>query len=197
VRFDEIKIGGRAIMVIRKAGRKPKKGKRYPSGKVIPEKMTSEQIIAHRKVVAATMPHRRGLPAEVRHREMAESPLGALQLIGAITQQQFDALHEYRKIVARYRAVISAPNPNPQAPQLGHVRGVASLVLSDEQAIARRERYLRAFEAITGHHARTVVNSVVIHDRPLQAGDLPYLTGAADSLIKHFGMDSGRQKKIA
>lgn len=185
------------MVAIRKGGRPGKKGNRYPSGKIIPEKMTPEQIITHRKTVAATMPHRRGLPAEVRHREMAESPLGALALIGAITQTQFDALHEYRKIVMRYRAVISAPNPNPQAPQIGHVRGAATLVLSDEQAVARRERYMRAFEAITGRHARTVVNSVVIHDRPLQAGDLPYLIGAGDDLIKHFGMNSGQQKKIA
>lgn len=174
-------------------GRKRKQGKRFPSGK-IDYSMSPEQVIQFRKDVASTMPHRRNLPADRRHLELAESPLGSLALTGVISQQQFDAGNEYRKIVQRYRAVISAPNPNPQAPKLGHIPSSIVVMLDDEQAIARRVKYDAAFRAITTRWGKLVVNSVVIHDRPLQAGDLPWLTKALDELVGHFGLKSGQQR---
>lgn len=181
-------------------GRKRKPGKRFPNGKLKPDQtkgLSAEQVIQIRKDVAATMPHRVGLPAHRRHEQMAESPLGALAIIGAITQQQFDAGHEYRKIVQRYRAVISAPNPNPQAPKMGHIPSSVVTLIDDEQAIARRVKYQKAFEAITTRWGRLVVNSVVIHDRPLQQGDLPWLTKALDELVKHFGIGERQKARIA
>lgn len=180
-------------------GRKRKSGKaRFPSGKIKPDKpMSAEQIVQFQQEVASTMPHRMALPRHRRHDQMAESPFGALCIIGAITQIQFDAGHEYRKIVQRYRAVISAPNPNPQAPKLGHIKSSIAVLLDDEQAIARREKYMRAFEAITTRWGRTVINSVVIHDRQLQQGDLPWLTRSLDELARHFGMGERQKVRIA
>jgi hypothetical protein len=179
-------------------GRRKKAGLRYPSGRLRDETpKTPEAIDRFRRRIAASMPHRRPLPADRRHLDLAESPFGALALMGIITKDQFDAGFEYRKIVARYRAVISAPRQNPAAMSLNDIRGGNIPVLSDEQAAARRQRYMRAFEAITSRWGKLIVNSVVIHDRPLQQGDLQWLTKALDELAKHFGMNTLAEKSTA
>lgn len=175
-------------------GRKRKQGKRYPSGK-LNNTLSPEQVVELRKDIASSMPHRRHLPADKRHLELAESPLGSLHLIGAISKDQFDAGFRYRKIVAKYRSSMAAPNPNAAAIDLTGTRGGGNVVeLTKPEETQLWATYDAAFRAITTRWGKLVVNSVVIHDRPLQAGDLPWLTKALDELVSHFGLKSGQQR---
>src|SRR5690242_810276 len=127
MRLSRVKIfnGHKELTVM--VGRKRKAGRRYKSGQRVQEKgITPAQV-------AATMPHRAGLPADRRHDQKAESPLGALNLIGALSVVQYDAGLKYRDIVRRYRAVIDSPNPNPATISLDRISAGGRLPLSPEE----------------------------------------------------------------
>jgi hypothetical protein len=181
VRIDQ---KGKELHVM--VGRKRKSGRRYRNGRLAQEKALDI------KAIAAAMPHRRMLPAEGRHGQRAESAFGRLRLVNMITEDQYLAGESFRDIIRRYRAVIESPNPSPGSAALdGMFRGGA--VLSDEEAIKRRERYQRAFESIHGHRKRVVIRSVLGFDKPLDQDDLPHLRGALDDLVAHFGLTRARQ----
>jgi hypothetical protein len=178
----KIKHMGRHVKIM--VGRKRKQRKRERNGRIQREKLIDPRTIA------ASMPHRAWLPDGKRHDQKAENPFGCLHLIGAVTDIQYAAGVKYRDDIKRYRAVIDSPNHNPKAISLDGLSHGQGRPIAEAEAIARRNTYMRAFEAVTGHHARIVIKSVLGYDKPLQPGDLPFLTRALDELSVHYGLTS-------
>jgi hypothetical protein len=185
----KIKHMGRHVKIM--VGRKRKQGKRERNGRVQRERTIDPRAIA------ASMPHRAWLPSDKRHDQKAENPFGSLHLIGAITDQQYDAGIKYRDDVKRYRAVIDSPSHSPRALSLdGIAAGPPGYRISDDEAIRRRNAYARAFESVTGYFPRIVLKSVVIYDKALQSGDLPFLCGALNDLALHYGLTGSTNRRI-
>ena len=185
-------------MVGTRRGRKRKEGKRYPGGQLVRDKQPSPAEIA------ASMPHRMAIAIEKRHDPMGECPIGRMCLAGFITADQYDAAQKFRTTVAKYRAVIDSPRDAPNIlasqyvpppsddPQIIPFR--LRMPMSDDEAVKRRDEYQGAFEAIYGHRCRVVVNSVVIHEKELQHGDIGYLHAALDNLKKFYSGLTGAGK---
>lgn len=163
-------------------GRKRKSGKRERNGRIQREKTPDPKIIAF------SQPHRQSVPAEKRHDQRAENPFGRLNLINAVPDLEYDAGVKFREVSVRYRAIIDSPNPSPGAISLDGLVYGGRAPISDEEAIRRRNDYMRAFEAIEGYGPRVVIKSVVIFEKELQPGDLPDLRSALQGLVKHFGL---------
>lgn len=166
------------------AGRKRKPGRRERNGRL-------ERTVDPR-LIAAQMPHRRELPPGLRHDQKAEDPFGRLNLASFVSDLQYDAGVKFRAIVRRYRAVLRSPSPNPPALTLDGLK-YGEPIISDEEAIRRRDEYQRAFEAINGHRQRVILNSVVIFDKPLDRTELPQLCAALNDLVVHFGLTRARK----
>lgn len=195
MRIHRVKIiqGGRELEVM--VGRKRKQGKRERNGRIQREKSEDP------KIVAFTQPHRQSVPAEKRHDQRAENPFGRLNLINAVPDVEYDAGIKFRDDVLRYRVTIDSPNPNPGAISLDRIAYGGRFPLSEDEAIRRRNAYMRAFEAITGYGPRLVIKTVVIFEKELQPGDLPDLRLGLQGLVKHYGLTrdgkSGSQKSRA
>ena len=175
-------------------GRKRKPGKRYPGGQLVKDKPPSPAEIA------ASMPHRRAIPPrregnkwiDQRSDERGECPIGRLRLANFVSADQYDAAEKFRATVAKYKAVIDSPRDAPNIlasqyvpppsddPQIIPFR--LRMPMSDDEAMKRRAEYQGAVESIYGHRCRVVVNSVVIHEKELQHGDMGYLHAGLDNL---------------
>lgn len=89
----------------RRAGRKRKEGKRYPSGQLKPVIKPDDVL----RVRTSRQPHRRAMKDELRTDERAGSVIGRLFLAGDIDAECYDALMRYAVIVGQYRSMIEAP----------------------------------------------------------------------------------------
>src|SRR5579872_1821155 len=122
-------------------GRRRKPGRRYPNGELAHNK---EDV----RTIALAQPHRRALPSEQRLDQRAEHPLGGLNLVGVISNGQYQAGKTYARIVARYRRMILAPKMSPPS-RLGdmEIRGGEgeSRTISPAQARRIKETYDNAF----------------------------------------------------
>lgn len=183
-----------------KVGRKRKQGKRERNGRIQRQKPLDA------KVISLGQPHRRSLvwnedkwesvPAAKMHDHRAESPFGRLNLVNAVPDVEYAAGVKYRDICLRYRAVIDSPNPNPATTSLDRIAYGGRDPIGDEEAIKRRNDYMRSFEAIEGYGPRLVINSVVIFEKELQPGDFPDLRIGLKGLVKHYGLGT-TQKRVA
>lgn len=139
-------------------------------------------------VVAATMPHRLGVPEQYRGDWRAESVFGRLLLNGKITAQQYGAGIRYRDIVIRYRAIMSVPSHSPPSMSgiiLGKFGGGKGL--SDEEIADRRDAYNAAYEYLeewAGNRGCRAVAHVAIYER--EHFDLRVLQCGLNVLIAHF-----------
>lgn len=194
-------------------GRKRKSGKRHACGQLVqPRKIDRAQV-------AASMPHRSWLPARDKNKRpilkddrRAETVFGCLSLVGLITDMQFDAGERFQETVGRWRAVVDSPR-EPQGfmskitksehdPKESMPVVVRFKPMTDEEAERRRAEYDGAFKAVktrkgglspAPRHNLIVLNSVVIHNRTLQGGDLEFLHAALDSLVDYYGLTQGRK----
>jgi hypothetical protein len=173
-----------------KVGRKRKQGKRERNGRIQRQKPEDAKLISF------SQPHRQCVPADKRHDQRAENPFGRLNLINAVPDVEYDAGIKYRDICLRYRAVIDSPNPNPAAMSLDRISYGGRDPIGEEEAIKRRNEYMRSFEAIQGYGPRLVINSVVIFEKELQPGDFPDLRIGLKGLVKHYGLGS-TQRRVA
>src|ERR1044072_4488727 len=93
-----------------RAGRKSKAGKREKNGRIMRERGIDQNEAAgqlpHRTADVCWLAWRRGIPIEKRHDPKAEHPLGRLNLVGAITDAQYDAGCRFRSDVLLYRRVM-------------------------------------------------------------------------------------------
>lgn len=138
--------------------------------------------------LAAQQPHRVWLPDRDRLSEKAVTPLGGLNLVGAITDRQYDAGNNYVGVVARYRATIGMPIA-------GYTGSSRSLTCAGQRGCdpcecrRRKERYDNAFEAVSraGNRAARAVARVAVHGQACERGELDNLRRGLDELVKHFG----------
>lgn len=143
-----------------RAGRKRTSKKRAP--KLQPWERTGYHDDPDDRVRTSRQPHRRPLAKELRVAEEAESPLGRLYLAGRLAltsdregfeaRDRFDAGTMFAAVVGAYRSVVEAPRD-----VAGSGRGFpcrAAVCAADAErwceCLERRNRYMRAYEALAG-----------------------------------------------
>lgn len=161
-------------------GRKRKQGHRYPSGDVIREQQESAHDIAMRQ------PHRMDAPLSSKLDQRAETPFGRLNLIGAISGEEYRAGNRFARLSARYRAVIDAPSTSTKS-NAGALepKGAAPII---EDAKERKEQYLAALEALEGA-GRTSAGAVAlmtVHGEACPYGGFGPLVRGLRYLREHF-----------
>jgi hypothetical protein len=170
-------------------GRKRLQGvKRFPNGQTAPDRGVDPKVIASRQ------PHRQGIPLDVVHDQAAESNFGKLFLKKHISQVQYQAGLDWRRIVQNYRSVICAPKPDAVS-MSGVIVGPwgGSGEIDPEKAAEWRKEYNAAFEALgmAGNRPLRAVNHWAIHDHGDYA--LDYLVCGLDCLAAHFRLTKGRK----
>lgn len=202
----------RIIMV----GRRRKPGKRHPGGQLVQEKKPD------RAQVAAAMPHRRWLPAKDKQKRpiakddrRAETVFGCLNLIGLVSDIEFDAGERFQDTVRRWKVVADSPrepqgfmskitksehDPNESMPVV-----VRFNPMTDEEAKRRWADYNGAFCAVktqqngelpAPRHNLIVLNSVVIHNKTLERGDLSCLKEALSRLVDYYGLTATQKHAL-
>jgi hypothetical protein len=162
------------------AGRKRKSGRRKPSGRLAPDKRPDD------KLKIAAQPHRRGLEADQRLDERAESPLGRALLRGLVDRAGYDAGMRFAVVVGEYRATIEAPRA-----VAGSGRGAPCEPDLCEPEFCgcrrRRERYCRAYEALAGAGRAALREVIRVAIQGEEIGELPLLRLGLGALARHFG----------
>jgi hypothetical protein len=102
------------VLVVARAGRRSRRVKHL----VKPDDPT--------RMLTARQPHRRWLPAELRLSEKAATPLGGLNLVGVLSDEQYEAGRRYQVVVGEYRVSIGIPDVG-KSERLAHVMAVINL----------------------------------------------------------------------
>jgi hypothetical protein len=174
-------------VVMARTGRKRKSGARYPNGQLRREHQDSP------RVVAAGMPHRRGL-GEHGADQKAESELGRMALFGRISGHQYLAGVKFANLVGAYLATIQPPRalagngrgydcdscpPPPPGEEPG-----------DCECFRRRTRYMDAHDALmkAGRDALIAVKMVAVHDERCPWKLMTQLNWGLAALVQHFGL---------
>ena len=152
------------------------------------------------RALSAEQPHRRVLPPDKRLSEKAETPFGCLNLLGAVSDEQFEAGRLYRIAVQEYGSSIGVPVGEGVGgrgyPCKGDPRcGIGEPGKPDVTPCECRRRkiaYNGAFLALApaGHKAQVQVSHVAVHGRG--CNDLKSLSRGLDLLVRHFGV--GRRR---
>lgn len=158
----------------RRKGRKRKAGYRSPSGR---------RHQPDPRLVVLAQPHRRGLPGNQSGDQRLENRLGQLHFIGAISASEYAAGKWYAGVVARWRAVMSAPDPTRQ-PQPG--RGGE---IPNDEAERRVAEYTKARRALAGAGAMAVsiTDDLILRDQPLPEHGFRSLMAGLRALDKYRG----------
>lgn len=164
-------------------GRPRKTGRRQPNGQLA-------RTYINPKSRVAGQPHRQAVPKKFQEWPEAESEFGRMMLNGWITPAQFEAGKQYAALVARYRAAIMAPSPNPSGIDLGGVRTGNGSGMTDDTARAIKRAYDAAFESCGPVRLQKAIAHHVIHDRKIGDFDTRKLLKIGlDKLVVHFGID--------
>ena len=170
------------------AGRKRKPGKRERNGRPVRTPLPDHR--AH----ALAWPSRSHLPVKARLDQKAATPLGGLNILNVITDEEYEAGRRFAGIVMRYRAVIEAPNPAPGG--MDHQgRGFIDADESERRTGLYNAAYA-AFNAIECHRARHLarkwVKTVAVYDESCPGGvPLEALKLGLSILAAYFGLTSG------
>jgi hypothetical protein len=175
-----------------RSGRKRKAGKRHPSGELVRDKRPDDRIRASRQ------PHRRGLKEGDRLSEKAESPLGRLNLRGIISDDQYEGCQHFVALVGQYRSTIGAPRSIGGSGRGGGCPGDCATNSDACVCLQRRERYMRAYEALAaaGRAAVMAIIRVAVQREELGRGeDEVNLLAGSSALARHFGL-TGRRHRV-
>lgn len=143
--------------------------------------------------IAASMPHRRGLPEGLRHDQKAVSELGRMCLFGRISDEMERGGAMFVGHYGAYMATADGPRSGA-----GRGRGfncMGALDCPDCECARRQARYSGALNALktAGAVAVTAVFLVAIHDRRCPPKwEAPFRWGLA-ALAQHYGL-TGRGK---
>lgn len=183
---------------VARRGRHRKPGHRHPGGRLVHH---DEHRLSPR-VIAASMPHRQGLPDVVLPNgarlpgasdQRAESELGRMCLHGQISETQLLAGQGWASIVGRYRAVIAGPRPLAGTGRGFDCKGEE--LCNPCACRAASENYSGAFAALgsAGHIAAKAVNQVAVWDRPCPYPWKTPLLWGLSALAGHFGLTNRRK----
>jgi hypothetical protein len=167
-------------------GRPPKAGERYASGRLRPDDP---------RIVALAQPHRRG--EKFRLDQRAETPLGGLNIVGQLTDEQYEAGRQYAGVVGRYRVVIGAPRASPSSAGILVADGLGGGAppLSIDEAERRKREYEAAYEALwdAGQRAAKAVARVAVYGEAWLPGMLSELRTGLSALAAHFRLTHARK----
>jgi hypothetical protein len=202
-----------------RAGRKRKNGPRHPGGQLKNDKPKKKDL--DDKTRTLRQPHRRALAHELRaagvahedvgkfvQGEEAESPIGRLWAAGLLKQlgdpdsqaarDRYDAANMFAQVVGAYRSVIEAPRSVAGSGRgFGCLELLCRLAPENCECLRRKERYDRAFEALTrlGRRALMAVNRVAIHREPIGEEELVYLVAGLEELRRIYGLTARRRSR--
>jgi hypothetical protein len=170
-------------------GRKRKIGIRHPGGTLVQPRFDVRDL-------ATLQPHRVWLPEEKRMDQKAASPLGCLNLLGVLTDQQYLAGVRYAVVVGKYRAVIETPRATSGAGRGYDCPGDLSCGREPGgrcECRHRKARYDAAFAAVieAGQRAARAVARVAVHGEQCPRGALADLERGLDALARHFAEGRG------
>lgn len=165
-------------------GRKRKVGQRKPCGRLKPEKQEKGESA---QVIALRQPHRRDAPPEMSDDQRAETPLGRLYLIGAVSSGQYAAARRYARIAALYHRDILAPRHSPPS-IAGAFEPRWGRVLDEDDAHTRKADYDSALEALeqAGRAAAYAVNRMSVYGEPCTHRGFAGLIRGLNALERHF-----------
>lgn len=171
---------------IERRGRPRKPGKRYPSGKLVTDREVMEA-----RVIAFRQPHRQEAPENKRHDPKATWPLGILNLLGAISDVQYQAGILYGGTVRRYRAhfLADVPDPSPSSiagfmePKTG-----SRAPMNPDDARKLKHAYDAAFESFKTQRAAKVVARMAVFGERCLIGYENDLNSGLDALVAHYGL---------
>jgi hypothetical protein len=179
-------------MAYGRVGRKRKLGEREQNGRILREKPEAAELIAK------LQPHRLCLPEHLRLDPKAENHMGRLNLIGALSDDQYEAGRRFLQVVSNYRVVIGSPSGASFSAGMVMGRGE----LCEDECVARKVAYEWAFEALAktemppgktspgiSNLAQRAVSAVAVHDTECPTS-IDYLRAGLDALARHFGVKS-------
>ncbi len=132
--------------------------------------------------VVMNQPHRRWLPEAHRLDQRAENSLGRLAIARHVSQAEYEAGKRYAKVVAQYRAVISARDPLLN----GHPGSGRDMM--ELEARRRTVEFNAAFECLGGQVIQRLVARVAVYNEPCPYGSLAALRYGLRALAVTFGM---------
>jgi hypothetical protein len=174
------------------AGRKRKLVRREKNGRAVRTPLPDPR--GH--VIA--WPCRQHLDAKHRLSEKAASPLGGLNLLEIITDDEYQAGVRFAKIVHKYRATIDGPNP--AAGGVDRVGG--QNYIKQEECERRRVAYdaahlaLQGSDPITGQRRSKAVRMVAVYGESCPAELMECLCLGLSALAAHFGLTSSRKSVV-
>jgi hypothetical protein len=141
---------------------------------------------------------RRPIPDDRLHDPKAEHPLGRLNLVGAISDAQYDAGCRFRSDVLLYRRVLDIRKERQSVAGFGQPQASTPKEIDDAAAIEIMAGYMRAFEAIAediqgiwGRAAQAAVKHVVIQERELAPDAFKYLSLGLTNLVRFYDLTKG------
>ncbi len=153
--------------------------------------------------VARGMPHRRLVAGDNAHDERAETPFGAMYVVGAIDRRHYVAGIRYRRLVNAYRAAIASPRAAESIAGVHQVkRRYRDSAFCTElcEACLREGTACEIFEKIklgyfaadqslrdeAGHKAASVTRRVIIEEDGIPPGGYRPLLEGLKALAGHF-----------
>lgn len=168
-----------------------RRGRKRKTGHIYPGSIDADPRM---RDVALSHPHRRRWGLDQR----AETPLGGLNLVGALTDEQYAAGCQYAKDVAKYRAALGLPKSTPSGVDLNRVGGMDRGVetLDPDEIAHRKEAYDRAFAAVleAGHRAARAVAQVAVYGNACPEGCFQDLKRGLDKLAAHYRLVKAERK---
>lgn len=137
----------------------------------------------------ASQPHRMAVKPDFREDPRASTAFGRLMLNGYVTPAQYEAGDRYGEISAKLRAVYDAASPHPRAIDLNRTGGGTGVPMTTETAEAIKEKYKKAFEAVSnaGTRAARAVKDCIVLDKFPES--IQQLRCGLNLLVIHYGID--------
>lgn len=184
---------GTIAMHVTRKGRKRKAGGRKPSGDLIARPVDYRSI-------AALNPDRRCLPISQRLSEKAGTLLGRLNLVGQISDGEYEAGTRYQRIVAQYLQMANAPRLSQMRPLVKSdidpdAVSMSVFLVHEDRDQAITDRYMRAYEAVSesaGRSGHMAVNRVAIDNHGIFPEHVIHLRKALCGLEVFFGISRSR-----
>lgn len=145
------------------------------------------------RTASLEQPHRRDLPSDLRSSEKAATPLGQLNLLGFLTNEQHEAGERFQVIVGEYLSSIASPTA-------GNRSGGGYDCFPEQCQLNRRycecrmrkDRFMEACGNLLAidHKAGVAVSHVAVHAQKCPLGYFRWLRMGLDALVDYFKLNA-------